>query len=347
MTHPISHDAIIHPPLLDALMRQHEPIGHDALASRAGLSAGDLPRELRRLTDAGCVIEEHPQHGVRLISSGLGSWVDVVKWRCPMARNNATFQERHVEVYRTTGSTQDRARVLIETLGHAAHGAVVAADEQSAGRGRLGRRWVAPPGKAVTFTLVNILAPARGHANATIDQHMFATAVAVARAAEAFTQPSPIEVRIKWPNDILVGGKKLAGILVETLTHTPRNSAPVHAAIIGIGINVSVRPDDIPDPALRDRITSLAALGHHTDRLLVLTQLIQHMHDALHTDSLATLIHEWRRRATIPAHMMEWESNGQRIRGHVLDLDPVEGLIVRTDNGVTLHLPAATTTVVG
>ncbi|MCE9590917.1 MAG: biotin--[acetyl-CoA-carboxylase] ligase [Planctomycetes bacterium] len=338
----MSGSAIIHAPLLDALLHRTEPIARESLTAAIGLRGMELLQELRRLADAGCVIEEHPQHGLTLLETGLGAWEDYLRWRCPLA---AGEQPRRVEVYRTTGSTQDRARALVESLGRAAHGAVIVADEQTAGRGRLGRRWVAPPGKAVTFTMVNIAAP--GDGRVSVDHHMFATAVAVARAAEAVTRPSPIDARIKWPNDVMCDGRKLAGILVETFSRSGNNGTPIHAAIIGVGVNVSVEPGDVSDPALRDRLTSLVILGHRVDRLRVLAGCVGHIGAALAASPHAELVAEWKRRCTIPSRRMEWESDGRRIHGHVIDLDPYDGLIVRTDSGATIHLPAATTTVIG
>lgn len=331
---PENDDAIIHPVLLDALLRQRGgTVLRDALLDATGLSGRELPREMRRLLIAGCVLEEHPQQGARLVTVGLSAWADYVKWRCP---------PRHVEVYRTTGSTQDRARTLVESLGATAHGAVVTAEEQTAGRGRLGRRWVAPAGKAVTFTMVNL---ANG-AQASVDQYMLATSIAIARAVEVVTKPSSIEARIKWPNDVMVDGRKLAGILVETFTHTDSRGVPIRASIIGVGINVSVEPGDLDDPTLHDRVTSLSMLGHRVEPLDLLCESITQMDQAFRPEAQNRLVDEWRRRCTILSQRMEWESDGTRIRGHVLDLDPVEGLVVRTDSGTTVHLPAATTTVV-
>lgn len=328
------NDAIIHPVLLDALLRRRGvTVLSDVLLEATSLSSRELPREIRRLVDAGCVLEEHPQQGVRLATIGLSAWADYVKWRCP---------PRHVEVYRTTGSTQDRARALVESLGVAAHGAVITAEEQTAGRGRMGRRWIAPAGKAVTFTMVNLSNGGR----VSVDQHMLATSIAIARAVEAVTKPSSVECRIKWPNDVMVDGRKLAGILVETFTHTDTQGTPIRASIIGVGVNVSVQPGDLNDPTLRDRITSLSMLSHHVEPLDLLCESIMQMDMAFRPEAQKGLLDEWRRRCTILSQRMEWESDGRRVRGHVLDLDPIEGLVVRTDSGTTVHLPAATTTVV-
>ena len=127
---------------------------------------------------------------------------------------------------RATTSTNDRARGLAEA--GAPHGTLVTAGEQTRGRGRQGRTWVGPPGRALLLSLLvreyDDLLPLRG-------------GLAVADVAGA-------EARVKWPNDVLLAGRKLAGILVE--------ARPAQGwAILGIGLNVAVDPDELP-PDVRD-----------------------------------------------------------------------------------------------
>ena len=133
--------------------------------------------------------------------------------------------------FRRTDSTNARARALAER--GAPHGTLVTADEQSAGRGRQGRTWSAPRGRALLCSLV-IRDPPR--------LLPLAAGVAVAELAGA-------DALIKWPNDVLAAGRKVAGILAEG---RPQNGW----AILGIGINVAVRPDDLPDE-VRERAGSL------------------------------------------------------------------------------------------
>ena len=136
--------------------------------------------------------------------------------------------------HRSTDSTSDRARAL--ALAGAPHGTLVTAGEQHAGRGRQGRSWSAPPGRALLMSLVlrdwPPLLPIAG-------------AVAVADVAGA----SGAGVAIKWPNDVLLDGRKLAGVLGEARQHEGW-------AVLGIGLNVAVRASDLP-PELRDSAASL------------------------------------------------------------------------------------------
>jgi len=319
----------------------------DALACELGQSLGQVLSHLEGLVDAGCLIQRHPHEGVRLERSGLSVWADYLHW---------VDRERHLpttyEVYARIGSTQDAARRLIESKGHRADGAVVAADFQDAGRGRLGRRWLAPAGTAVLFSRCCVGPP--GAAIPSTDRLVLAASVAVATAVERVAAPSGLDVTIKWPNDILAGDRKLAGILVErfrprrppTPDHLPVATLdlPVQAqaAVIGIGINVGLTPKLLP-PELRERVTSLAMCNRHVDRLAILTESIWQLDAALATDA-GELLRQWRRRSPIVNQRVRLKNSGRSIEGQVIDLDPSDGLIVRSDLGSIVHLPAATTT---
>ena len=123
--------------------------------------------------------------------------------------------------FRRTDSTNERARVLAAT--GAPHGTLVTAREQRAGRGRQGRSWSAPPDRALLCSLV-VRDPPR--------LLSLATGAAVAAVVGA-------EARVKWPNDVLVEGRKVAGILVEGRTQE-------HWAVVGIGVNVAVSLEELP-----------------------------------------------------------------------------------------------------
>ncbi len=140
--------------------------------------------------------------------------------------------------YRLVDSTNARARSLAER--EAPHGTTVTADEQSAGRGRQGRTWSAPAGQALLCSVV-IRNPPR----------LTPLAAGVAAAEEA----AP-EAQVKWPNDVLLGGRKVAGILVEG---RPQESW----SVVGFGLNVAVKVTDLP-PELQDRAGSL---GRQRDEL--------------------------------------------------------------------------------
>jgi BirA family transcriptional regulator, biotin operon repressor / biotin---[acetyl-CoA-carboxylase] ligase len=138
---------------------------------------------------------------------------------------------RDVEVAARTGSTN--ADLLARALRGEPEGAVLAAEEQSAGRGRMGRSWVSPPRAALTFSMLvrpAAVPPARRGWLPLL------TGVAVASAVISVTG---VQARLKWPNDVLAGPAKLAGILAE---------AAGDAVVVGVGLNVSTGPEELPPP---------------------------------------------------------------------------------------------------
>ncbi len=144
--------------------------------------------------------------------------------------------------YRETDSTNARARELAEAGAPA--GTVVTADEQSAGRGRQGRTWFAPPGGALLYSAV--LRPLGNRPLLPL-----AVPLGVAEAAESL---APIRCELKWPNDVWVEGRKLAGVLIEGRPEGPDGGW----AVIGVGLNVSVPDDAFPDE-LRGGATSIGS----------------------------------------------------------------------------------------
>jgi len=152
--------------------------------------------------------------------------------------------------YALTDSTNAQAREL--AAAGAPHGTVVTADEQTEGRGRQGRVWVAPRGRALLYSLL---------LRSLGDRPLLplAAALAVCESAEEIASnlpgeakqaPGPLKCKVKWPNDVQVEGRKLAGILIEA---RPQDDW----AVIGVGLNLTIAPDEFP-PDLRDRATSLA-----------------------------------------------------------------------------------------
>jgi BirA family transcriptional regulator, biotin operon repressor / biotin---[acetyl-CoA-carboxylase] ligase len=169
---------------------------------------------------------------------------------------------RAIEVTDVTGSTN--ADLLARAAAGDPEGVVLAAEQQSAGRGRMGRAWVAPPRAALTFSLLlRPLAVPRA-------RHGWLPLLAGVAVASAVRDVAAVDARLKWPNDVLVGAAKLAGILTE---------ASSDAAVVGIGLNVSAAPQQLPPssrtPAGSLAATSLRAAGAATlDRDLLLAGIL-------------------------------------------------------------------------
>lgn len=164
--------------------------------------------------------------------------------------------------YSTTASTMDEARKA--ALNNAPEGTLVVANEQSAGRGRFQRNWVSPPG--VNLYISIILRPNQNHA----PQLGMMASLALARALNSIANDR-CDVTIKWPNDLRIGNKKVAGILIESsLSEEPHRNF----AVIGIGVNVNFDPSVHPE--IRDLATSLKwEVGRAIPRLSLLKVIME------------------------------------------------------------------------
>ncbi len=222
---------------------------------------------------------------------------------------------RRAIVIRETASTQDTARQPGAQLGD-----VVVAWRQTAGRGRLGRVWADTQEDGVAISVVvPFSAPQR---------LVLALAVGVAKAAQRLLDRP---VGIKWPNDIVVDHRKLAGILVEQSSKQ---------AVAGIGMNVgqTTWPQE-----LADRAVSLAQLGVPVDRLDAIVAILASLCTALRLpdDALAEAFAE---RDTLSGTEVTLQNGGETVHGTVLRIDPLDGILVKTSSG-EVRLPAATTTI--
>ncbi len=149
--------------------------------------------------------------------------------------------------FRSTDSTNTRAREL--AAAGAPHGNVVTAGEQTAGRGRQGRTWTAPPDKALLYSA--IVRPLE-------ERHTMLPLAVPLAVCEAAEQLRPdLDCKVKWPNDIHVEGRKLAGVLIEA---RPQDGW----AVVGVGLNLTISPDEFP-PELRDTATSIFKSDHRTE----------------------------------------------------------------------------------
>lgn len=236
-----------------------------------------------------------------------------------------------VVVLGDTGSTQDDARTLCEGQ----PGLVVFAEHQTRGRGRLGRQWADISMKSLpaTFVVSPGLAPSR---------LSLAAGLAACHAVESFL-PEPRRVGIRWPNDVVerqgrtpgVPGRKLAGVLIEA-------SEGLH--LVGIGINVRHTSRDWPEP-LRSTACSLKQLGTDVERAQVAAALIASLARCLAADESA-LVAAWRERNVLLGQHCAFVHDGHAHHGIVRDIDPANHIVLETEGGRTVHLPALTTSMI-
>ena len=233
-----------------------------------------------------------------------------------------------------TGSTN--ADLLARAAAGAPEGTVLAAEEQRSGRGRMGRAWVSPPRSALTFSVLLRPLPVPP---ARLGWLPLLTGVAVTSAVRAVTA---VDAQLKWPNDVLVRAAKLAGILAE---------ASGGAVVVGIGLNVSTEPDELPPPGPGPAgplaATSLRAEGWATpDRDLLLTAVLGELErwylawrHAEGDPERCGLAGEYTRLcATLGRQVRVELPGGHLVHGLAAGIDPAGRLLVRVPDG---ELPVA------
>ncbi|GAA4708830.1 biotin--[acetyl-CoA-carboxylase] ligase [Brevibacillus fulvus] len=231
-----------------------------------------------------------------------------------------------VIAYDSVASTQPLAH---EAAGKGTpEGTLVIADQQTGGKGRLGRKWHSPQGTGIWMSLIirpNIPLP-------KAPQLTLLTAVAMARAIEEQTS---LPVQIKWPNDLLIGGKKVCGILTEMHAESDR----IHYLVIGMGVNVNVTSDDFPED-LRQIATSLRM---ETGRVLRRASLIQAFcrhFEFYYLDYLqhgfARVRQEWEQKSYSLGRVVTVRTLHHTIEGKALGLDQ-EGVLLVVDREGRQH----------
>jgi BirA family biotin operon repressor/biotin-[acetyl-CoA-carboxylase] ligase len=227
-----------------------------------------------------------------------------------------------------TASTNDDAWDLLATgLGD---GAVVIADHQTRGRGRAGRAWHSNPGQGLAMSVLVHL---------SCDPEPLGTLPLVAGLSLAHALDElGVHTDLKWPNDLLLGGGKLAGILCESR----RTAAGIGVAVVGVGVNVGQRAEDFP-PELRERATSLALAGHALAREDVAAVFLNAFEPqwAEHAEGDRSLaLNAWRSRARFWGQEVVVRAPGGDVRGIAADLDLDGALVVETASGSRVRVVA-------
>jgi biotin-[acetyl-CoA-carboxylase] ligase BirA-like protein len=232
------------------------------------------------------------------------------------------FIGQEIQHFSEVTSTNDLAKELAAK--GTKEGTVVISETQTLGRGRLGREWASPEG-GIWFSV--ILRPEVAPKDAS--KLTFVAAVAVARVIrEMFS----LEAEIKWPNDVLIGGKKVCGILTETST----KGDVVNFVVVGVGINANVSLDSFPEN-LRDALTSLKEeLKEEVEReefLRALLKELEHYYMMFMQKKFDLILEEWRNLAGFLGQHVEVISFDEKIRGRAVDVDRNGALIIKLRNG--------------
>ena len=302
--------------VLQVLRGAADAISGEYLAVQLGLSRAAVWKRVHRLKARGYVIEGSPRRGYRLLAVPDKLLPEEVlqglKTHC------FTGPVHHFE---TLDSTNDLAKEL--AVQGAPEGTVVVAEAQTGGRGRLGREWNSPPGVGlyVSLGLRPMLPPME------LPQITLTAAVAVVRAVRRVAGVAP---GIKWPNDLLLYGKKLGGILTEMETESDR----IRHVVVGLGLNVN-NPEFPPELAATATSLTLTAGGtfSRVNLLMAWLEEFEELYGRFLYQGFPEILEEWKCSTVTLGRAVTVRQGPREISGQALDISPDGALLLRTNTG--------------
>ena len=296
-----------------------EPTGYvsgEAICETLGVSRSAIWKHMESLRALGYTIEAFPHRGYRLVASPDKLLSEELSYNL-----KTEVLGKSILSYETVSSTNDVAYDLAKK--GSAEGIVIVSEGQTEGKGRLGRSWASPKGKGIYLSiLLRPTLPPQAIPKLTL----FA-ALSAARAIRTVTGLAP---QMRWPNDLLLDGKKVAGVLTEMDAEQDR----VHFVIVGIGINVNTDAESLPSEATSLKIE----MGEGVSRVALARSLLEEF-DQLYLSfregkSDETMEECRKLSAVLGTHVTIEQVNGRK-EGYALDIDEEGALLLRRDDGLT------------
>jgi BirA family transcriptional regulator, biotin operon repressor / biotin---[acetyl-CoA-carboxylase] ligase len=289
------------------------------LSHSLGVTRAAIWARIEDLRSFGYEIEASPHHGYRLLEEPDVLYADDLLSLVPPNQ----IVGRDIRVFQETQSTNDVAEKLARD--GVREGVVVFAEAQTRGRGRLGRKWVSPARKGLWFSV--LLRPNLRPQAAT--QLTVAAATALVRAILEHTD---LQAEIKWPNDILIRGKKVAGVLTELNAELDH----VKYIILGIGVDVNLAASDLP-PDVRKIATSLKIEAgqafRRADLAAGILRELDRDYERIRNQEFAAMADEWEQHCSTLGHRVAIQIGERRLEGRAESLDEDGALLLRTDHG--------------
>ncbi len=296
--------------------RPGKPVSIASLQKAFKVQADDIFASLGQLKKLGYKIRKKTKGQIAFVAAPDSLTGTEVRYHLP-----TKFIGRKIHAYQSVKSTNDIAAQLAQT--NATEGAIVTAEMQTRGRGRLGRQWFSPSraGIYVSIILKPKFRPEAAPGLAVM------TALAL---ADAINKHTPGEVKIKWPNDIHVNGRKVAGILTEL--SADRNK--VDYVVVGVGINVNHKPEDFP-PELKPIATSLRAINRRkAPRLELLRQFLTNFESEYLRYQKGQLSRSRKRiikYSSLIGQNVKLSFGNHIVEGKAVDIDATGALIIEKD----------------
>jgi len=295
-------------------------VSGESLSNEMSVSRTAIWKHVRKLKEEGYLIKSSPKKGYLLSRDSDLLLPNEIRERL----STRVFGKMDIHYFKELDSTNMKAKNLAE--GGAREGTVVIAESQTAGRGRRGREWFSSSsGNGIYATL--ILRPAMSPIGAPRITLM--TAVAVAEALLSLVE---LDVKIKWPNDILIKGRKLAGILTEITTEMDA----VNYILVGLGLNVNTPSESFPKE-IREKATSIfietGAQFSRTRLIRTCLEQFEKYYEMFKENEFSSIIHRWKQLSDIVGKNISVGVIGQEHMGEVVDIDDDGVLILKDDQG--------------
>jgi BirA family biotin operon repressor/biotin-[acetyl-CoA-carboxylase] ligase len=305
--------------LISFLKKQSHYIALPVIEEKLELERETIFSDVEALIEQGYSIEFHPYLGLKLID---------IPDRLLKHEIRDDLNTRHVgrklEIYEQLSSTNETAWELLEGDAKIKDGTVVLADSQTRGRGRMGREWHSAPGLGLWMSAIL-------KANVPPDKVAFITAMASLAVANMLQQFIHLPAEIKWPNDVIIRGRKVAGILVEARSNIP------NVYVLGIGLNVNQARNDFPEN-LRDTATSLRLErpgARPLNRVRVLRPLLfylERVYDLVRKKKWDKLAKAWSEFVHMGGKYMRLSQAAEEFEGTVARVHPSEGITLKIDD---------------
>jgi len=292
-------------------------VSGELISNNLSVSRAAIWKHIRKLKEEGYIIESSPKKGYLLSKASDPITADEIR----QGLSTKVFGKKDIIYLNETDSTNTRAKELAAQ--GAPEGTLVIAEKQTEGRGRRGRSWFSPPGGGIYFSLIlrPVLSPTE------TPRITLMTAVVL---AETLISLMKLKLRIKWPNDILVNGKKLAGILTEISTEMDE----VNYIIVGLGLNVNTQLEDLPREIKKTATSILIETGKQFPRVKLIQhylKLYEKYYDMFKKNDFEPIMKRWRELADIIGKQIRVDVIGKTHIGKVVDVDN-DGVLILKDN---------------
>jgi BirA family biotin operon repressor/biotin-[acetyl-CoA-carboxylase] ligase len=306
--------------VLEVLESSDQAMSGEFISNRLGISRSAVWKHVKELRCMGYDISASHDEGYRLTkpSNRLLPYEVHKKLRTKLIG-------RRMRYFENTPSTIMVGKQLVGSEdAEKLHGMVIIAEEQTGGIGRMGRVWVSPQG-GIWITIV--LKP-----NIPIDHVFMVTMAGSVAVARAIRKEFDLGALIKWPNDIYIGDKKVAGLLLELSAEADT----IHYCLLSIGIDVNIPLKEL-SPAVKGGVTSICAeVGHEVDRATLLARILKEFESRyllIEGQEYDAVVREWKSLSCTLEQRVRISTIRTSFEGEAIDIDEFGALIVRKDNG--------------